>query len=60
MYLVLRRESTAKGAKKNTAPNVIRLQYIWHLSMNIEWNLCILTNLCQNKQDVGLHSAKHR
>ena len=27
MYLIWRRDSTAKGAKKNTSPNVMRLQY---------------------------------
>ena len=27
VYLILRRDSTAKAAKKNTLPNVIHLQY---------------------------------
>ena len=28
MYLICRMNTTAKGAKKNTSPNVIHLQYI--------------------------------
>ena len=28
VYLIWRNDSTAKGAKKNTSPNVMRLQYI--------------------------------
>ena len=27
MYLIWRMDTTAKGAKKNTSPNVIHLQY---------------------------------
>ena len=29
MYLIWRMDTTAKGAKKNTSPNVIHLQYTW-------------------------------
>ena len=34
MYLIWRMDTTAKGAKKNTSPNVIHLQYLYfrHLS----------------------------
>ena len=28
MYLIWRMDTTAKGAKKNTSPNVILLQYL--------------------------------
>ena len=28
MFLIWRRDSNAKSAKKNTSPNVIRLQYL--------------------------------
>ena len=28
VYLIWRRDSAAKGAKKNSSPNVIRLQYL--------------------------------
>ena len=31
MYLILRMDTTAKGAKKNTSPNVIHLQYFTHI-----------------------------
>ena len=36
MYLIWRRDSTAKGAKKNTPSNVIRLQYITHTNEHTE------------------------
>ena len=32
MYLIWRMDSTAKGAKKNTSPNVIHLQYVAFLT----------------------------
>ena len=33
MYLIWRVDTTAKGAKKNTSPNVIHLQY--HIKMRL-------------------------
>ena len=38
MYLIWRMDTTAKGAKKNTSPNVIHLQYVsskYFLRLNI-------------------------
>ena len=37
MYLIWRMDATAKGAKKNTSPNVIHLKYV----RNAEFTCCV-------------------
>ena len=46
MYLIWRGEATAKGAKKITPPNVVRLQYFVVCCITMEDNSYTLLNVC--------------
>ena len=54
MYLIWRMDTTAKGAKKNTSPNVIHLQYL-----NLNYPLPLFKQLPHTKVSWGWYNSNY-